>query len=166
MLTPNSQFIPPTPPFPFGNHKFVFYVCESICYFVNKFICIIFLDSTCKRYHIFVFVWLTAFSMIISRSIHVAASGFISFFLWFKEADLGSTERMVQELNLLRTTTLLGVVGIQCKLLQPLRQAVGQYTYQWSYKCTSIGCNNSLLQAHPRDTMGWVQIATIKQISQ
>ena len=38
-----------------------------------------FLDSTCKRYHIFVFLWLTSLSMIISRSIHVAANGLISF---------------------------------------------------------------------------------------
>ena len=34
-------------PFPFGNHKFDFEVC--FC-FLNKFICIIFLGSTCKRY--------------------------------------------------------------------------------------------------------------------
>ena len=31
---------------------------------------------------VFVFVWLTSLSMIISRSIHVAANGIISFFLW------------------------------------------------------------------------------------
>ena len=31
---------------------------------------------------IFVFVWLTSLSMIISRSIHVVANGIISFFLW------------------------------------------------------------------------------------
>ena len=28
---------------PFGNHKFVFYVCESVC-FVNKFTCIMFFE--------------------------------------------------------------------------------------------------------------------------
>ena len=32
-------------PFPFGYHKFVFKVCESVC-FAKKLICIIFLDST------------------------------------------------------------------------------------------------------------------------
>ena len=31
---------------------------------------------------IFVFLWLTSLSMIISRSIHIAANGIISFFLW------------------------------------------------------------------------------------
>ena len=31
---------------------------------------------------IFVFLWLTSLSMVISRSIHVAANGIISFFLW------------------------------------------------------------------------------------
>ena len=30
MLIPNSQFIIPSPPFLFGNHRFVFYVCESL----------------------------------------------------------------------------------------------------------------------------------------
>ena len=30
LLIPNSYFIPPPPPFPFGNPKFVLYVCESI----------------------------------------------------------------------------------------------------------------------------------------
>ena len=32
LLIPYSQFILPTPlaAFPFGNHKFVFYVCESV----------------------------------------------------------------------------------------------------------------------------------------
>ena len=29
LLTPNSQFIPSST-FPFGNHKCVFYVCESV----------------------------------------------------------------------------------------------------------------------------------------
>ena len=36
------------------------------------------LDFTCKQFHIFVFVWLTSLSMIISRFIHVAANGIIS----------------------------------------------------------------------------------------
>ena len=67
-LIPNSQFIPL---FPFANHKFFLYVCVYFC-FKNKFICIIFLDSTYKWYYIiFVFsVWLALLSMIISRSIH------------------------------------------------------------------------------------------------
>ena len=33
LLTPNSQFTPPPTPFPFDNHKFVFYVCESVSAF-------------------------------------------------------------------------------------------------------------------------------------
>ena len=49
--------------------------------FVNRFICTIFLDSTYKQYHmIFDFLCLTSLSMTISRSIHVAANGIISFF--------------------------------------------------------------------------------------
>ena len=66
---PISQFIP----FP------LFSLLEpSVCFlhlwlsFVNKFICITFIDSTYKWYHkIFVFLWLTSLSMTISRSIHV-----------------------------------------------------------------------------------------------
>ena len=30
LLTPNSQYVFPSPPFPFGNHKFIFYVSESL----------------------------------------------------------------------------------------------------------------------------------------
>ena len=69
--------------FPFSNRGFVSYVCDSVSLFQNKFICIIFLDSTYKWYHrMFVFLWLTSFSMIISGSIHVAENGIISFFSW------------------------------------------------------------------------------------
>ena len=43
--------------FPFGNHEFVFYVCESVTVLYITFICISLLDSTHKRCHmIFVFV--------------------------------------------------------------------------------------------------------------
>ena len=50
-----------------------------------KFICIICFSliyiTTYKWYHrVFVFLWLTSLNMIISRSIHVAANGIISFF--------------------------------------------------------------------------------------
>ena len=37
---------------------------------------------------IFVFVWLTSLRMIISRSIHVAVSGIISFFLMAKKYSI------------------------------------------------------------------------------
>ena len=57
------------PPCPFGSHKFV-----SLFSFF-------FFDSTCNWYHmIFIFVWLTALSMIISRFLHVSANGIISSF--------------------------------------------------------------------------------------
>ena len=71
----------PPSPVPFGNHKFVFKVCESVSFLqINSFVAL-FLDSTYKRYHgIFVFFCLTLLSMIISRSIHVSVDGIISFF--------------------------------------------------------------------------------------
>ena len=57
--------------------------------FVNKFICIIFLDSTYKQYHIvFVFLWLTSLVMIIFRSTHVAANGNSSSFLWLSNISV------------------------------------------------------------------------------
>ena len=38
LLIPNSKFIPP-PHFPFGNHQFVLYVCESISVLqINSFV--------------------------------------------------------------------------------------------------------------------------------
>ena len=56
MSIPLSQLIPPS--LPAANCKFVFYI--SVSYFVNKFICTLFLDSTYKRYHmILVFLCLT-----------------------------------------------------------------------------------------------------------
>ena len=40
-------------------------------------------------YHmVFVFLWVTTFSMKISRSIHVTANGIISFFLWLSNTLL------------------------------------------------------------------------------
>ena len=69
----------------FGNHKFVFKVCESISVLlINSFVSL-FLDSTCKWNHmIFVFLWLTSFTMTISRSIHVLLRAlFHSFFNGF-----------------------------------------------------------------------------------
>ena len=40
---PNLPIYPS--PLPLGNNKFVFYICETIC-FVTKSLCTIFLDST------------------------------------------------------------------------------------------------------------------------
>ena len=54
----------------------------SLILFYDKFICIIFLDSTYKQYHMtFVFLCLTSVSMTISTSIHEAAKDIISLFL-------------------------------------------------------------------------------------
>ena len=76
---------PTSSPVPFGNYKFIFYVWVYF-HSVNKFICIFFvffLDSMYKWFHVvFIFLWLTSLSMIISRSIHVAANGIISFFFY------------------------------------------------------------------------------------
>ena len=49
-------------------------------YFANKFICTVFLDSTYKRYYtILVFLFLTYYMILVSRSIHVSVNGTISF---------------------------------------------------------------------------------------
>ena len=52
-------------PFPFGNHEFIFYACESVSVLQisSFFTSIIFLHSVYKQYHvIFVFLNLTSFS--------------------------------------------------------------------------------------------------------
>ena len=54
--------------------------------FCNKFICTIFFDFTYKCYHmIFVLLWLMSLSVTISRTIHVAANGVISFFFMVEQ---------------------------------------------------------------------------------
>ena len=57
---------------------------KSYFCFVNKFICIIFLDPTYKwhLWYLSFSVWLASLNMIISKTIHVAVNGIISFFLW------------------------------------------------------------------------------------
>ena len=57
MLIPSPHLFLP-PPFPFDNHKFVFYVCGSIFVLQISSFVIIFFDSTCKWCHIFVFLCL------------------------------------------------------------------------------------------------------------
>ena len=67
-------------PVAFGNHSLF---SKSVVCFCSpdRFICILFLYSTRKWYHMmFVFLWVTSLSMIISRSTHIAANGMISFF--------------------------------------------------------------------------------------
>ena len=76
LLTPNSQSIPPLPPW----QPQVCSLCLWVCFcLIDRFICV--------RFHIqgisySICLSLSDFiSMIISRSIHVAANGIISFFL-------------------------------------------------------------------------------------
>ena len=80
MSVPNSHSLSPS------SLPSVTIVCSLslwVCFcFVDQLICIIFLDSSYKLYHmIFVFLCLIYFlSTIISRSIHVVSNGIISFF--------------------------------------------------------------------------------------
>ena len=83
---------PPPPHFPFGNHKFVFYVCESaqISYLYHFFLIP----------HLNGIIWYLSFSVwlsrITSRSIHVAANSIISFFFvaeWYLSYSLNSVYR-------------------------------------------------------------------------
>ena len=72
----------PTPqPVSFGNHKF-FKVCESVFVLQRSLLShFFFLDSSVSDsiWCWCLIVWLTSLSMIISRSIHVAANAIISF---------------------------------------------------------------------------------------
>ena len=51
-------------------------------YLMNKFICIIFLDSTCKCYMIFLFICLTSLSLIISRYVMLLQMASFCSLLW------------------------------------------------------------------------------------
>ena len=90
MFTPTSSFIPPlTSPLPLENHKFVFYVCESVSVLQRGSSVSLF------RFHIKAISWNFSFSlelashgMIISRSIHVVTNGVISFFSWLSSIPL------------------------------------------------------------------------------
>ena len=87
--SPTSQFIPLPAPFPLGNYKLVFHICDSISVLQIHSFVPIFLDPICKWYHmIFVFVWLTSLSMISPRSIHVGANDIMCSFLWLNNIPL------------------------------------------------------------------------------
>ena len=78
-------FFPPTP----IASTCIFSMSVSLFLFCRyAYLCCI-LDSTCKWYNMeFVFLFLMSFSMINSRSIHVAANGIISLFLWLSNISL------------------------------------------------------------------------------
>ena len=74
-------------PSPFGNQKFVLYVCESVSLLqTSSFVYISLLDSAYKWFHmVFVFLCLSdseSLSVTYSKSIHVAANGVILSFGW------------------------------------------------------------------------------------
>ena len=79
LLIPNPSSFPPQPHIPRGQPKSVLYMWLFLfCRYVDLHI----LDSTCKWDMVFVFFILTLLSVIVSRSIHVAANDIISFFWW------------------------------------------------------------------------------------
>ena len=84
-VNPKSLIYTSYPLSPFVNHTFVSYVCESLFW---KFTCIIFKIPHVSDITWFVFLCLTSLSMIISRSIRVAADGILSFFLWLSNIPL------------------------------------------------------------------------------
>ena len=62
-------------PFPFDNHNFAFYICDSISVlWIAAFLYFL-------KFYIFVFLWLTSLSMIISMPTHVAANDIVLFFM-------------------------------------------------------------------------------------
>ena len=80
MTTPNSLTIP----FPLWQPYICFLSLWVLFCFVSKFICIISFQISHIRDAIWYFsfsVWLTSLNMKLSRSIHVATDGIISFFL-------------------------------------------------------------------------------------
>ena len=73
--SPKPPTIPPQP-IPYGNHKFVFKVYESVSFLqINPFVPFFWIS------HISDNTWYLCLSIIICRSIHDAANSIISFFL-------------------------------------------------------------------------------------
>ena len=71
-VNPNLLIYPSPTPFPFGNHKFVFYVLESLSVLqISSFASFFFLISHISDIvgYLSFSVWLTSLSMIISRHI-------------------------------------------------------------------------------------------------
>ena len=86
-ISPN---LPVYPCLPSPNNYVCFLHAWLYFCFVNKFICIFFLDSTYINiiWYLSFCVWLTSLSMTMSRFIHVATNGIISFFLWLSNIPL------------------------------------------------------------------------------
>ena len=78
--------------FPFGNPKFVFYVCESLSVLeISSFVSLFQIPRiSCIIWYLSFSVWLTSLSMMISRSTHVAANGIISFFFMAEKYSIVS----------------------------------------------------------------------------
>ena len=81
MLIPGSWSIPSAHPyFPFGTHKLVFNICKSVSVsWLSSF-----LPFKKIRFYTYVMsydirLWLTSLRMLISRPIHIAARGMVSF---------------------------------------------------------------------------------------
>ena len=79
LLIQNSHSIHSPALFPLGNHKSILWLW--VC-FKDKFVCVMFqvLRISDIIWYLSFSFWLSSLSMIISRSIHVAANGIISFF--------------------------------------------------------------------------------------
>ena len=89
LLTANSQSFPPSLPSPLAITS-LFSMSVSLFLFHREAHLYYILDSTYRWYicYLSFSFWLTSFSMIISRSISVAANGIISFFLWLSSIPL------------------------------------------------------------------------------
>ena len=74
----SKLLIYPSVCYPSANHNFVSYVC--FCVLISSLVSFFSIPHGSDIiWHLPFSVWLVSFSMIISRSIHVAADGFISF---------------------------------------------------------------------------------------
>ena len=87
LLTLNSQSIPPPSPLLLGKHTSVLYVHESVSSLqIGSFGPYFRFHTEVISYGICLF--LTSLSMRISSCLHVAANGFILFFLWLSSIPL------------------------------------------------------------------------------
>ena len=125
MSIPTSQFIPPATS-PLGIHTFVLYICVSISALQIR-LSDAFFKIPHKSNVIHLLFFLTYFTLIFSRSIHVSANGTTSFlfvgwvieWLQFKRLPISNVGKKMEHLKLLDETDENGMTTLRKDLEIP-----------------------------------------------
>ena len=102
--------LPILPPFPLGNHTFVFYICDTVfckeVYLYHFFYTPHINDIIC---HLSFSFCLFSLSMTVSRSIHIAANGIFHSFLWLSIIPLSNILLYIWAISSLSIQMLLDI---------------------------------------------------------